>query len=79
MTPEIEAEWLCQQCGPKTKVDEDGCCKFCGSDAFLSTAEWFVAFRRAERIAALQWAWNNSLHDMNEELDRLKREGQFNG
>lgn len=32
----LVAPWVCPHCGPHTKVDEDGCCVACGSDATLA-------------------------------------------
>ena len=44
MTP---VQWYCPECGPITKVGEDGDCHDCGATTFHSKAPWFVSAIRA--------------------------------
>lgn len=32
---DLEEHFVCPDCGPHTKVDEDGCCAYCGADTTL--------------------------------------------
>jgi rubrerythrin len=32
----VAAPWVCPECGPHVRVDEDGCCATCGADVVRS-------------------------------------------
>lgn len=53
MTSERATPTLCVECGPGTKVSEDGCCATCGATAVGPWAEVFAALLR--ELEAVEW------------------------
>jgi hypothetical protein len=47
-----DLRYICPECGPIAKVDEDGCCVSCGREPFRTDIYWF----RREIAAAVRRA-----------------------
>jgi len=54
----------CRECGPLTRVDEEGCCPSCGADAMWYGLDWvIVGGESGPRVRPMDPAWVTDIRD----------------